>query len=974
MFKHSKLCTGLVLAFGGLVIAPGIASAQEAKVLQRVEVTGSRILSYNSESAAPIQVLTSADIAASGAVNLQELILKSPVFGTPGISRTNSNFITSSAGLATVDLRNLGSDRTLVLVNGKRYVAGQSGSSTVDLNMIPTDFIERVEVLTGGASSSYGSDAVGGVVNIILKKSIKGLNLDVSTGQSAKNDDKLAKFSGSFGTSSADEKSRLMAHFAFSQQGAVYSKDRDISAVDGISTAVAVTGEEADIFVNKTPFFSSFAPQGRFFVGSTSRTFAADGSIIPFSTNGPAGDGVGATGFNRNALRSIAIPTDRNLFALVGDHALNESANVYFEGTYSNTRTKTRLEPVPLDSTGGANPLYAGGGFVPAEFHRGTQAVPNIVKNFYVPNALLALMTDRNGDGLKDFSFTRRLSDVANRTSTAERDSFRFLTGIKGDISNTWSYDTYLSYAFTKDVQQGTGQINAANFRYALEAIPDANGNPICRDPIARASGCVAVNVFGANTISAAAANYINAPSTISAKITQKFAGGTVSGEPFQLPAGPVGVAIGVEYREETSIDQADALTATGGNLGNARPITEGGFTVSELFAETRLPLIKDAPFAKSIAVTGAVRSAKYSSVGTTTSWNAGAEWAVNSTLRFRATSAVSTRAPNIGELFQGASQTFPAGLTDPCVGVTATSTTAASEACRKDAGVNANIATNGKFTLTQSDLQGVSGYNQGNPDLKAEKGKSITYGLVLTPKLGNGLGDFAFTTDYYRIQIEDAINAPGRQFQLNQCYTGDASYCKDITRRQTAVGASSAGALLLINSGSANTGGEFDEGVDITANYANRLAGGQFTSRLAFTRLLKKWSKATPDADQDFSNGELGAAANRWTLNLGYDIGAWGFKGSATYTGESYLDDQFLDGNGFSKESGKIAAVTYTDAQVAYKMGKAQLYFGINNLFDTKPVLIPSGVPGNSTGVETAAGVFDAIGRRYYVGLRYSL
>lgn len=186
MPRTTPIATAVAMLLSPFAFVVGTsASAQDASGAQRVEVTGSRILSTNALSPAPVQVLTSADIAASGAVNLQELILKNPVFGTPGISHTNSNFITSSVGIATVDLRNLGSDRTLVLVNGRRYVAGQSSSATVDLNTIPTDFIERVEILTGGASTSYGSDAVGGVVNIILKKSIKGINLDASVGTRA---------------------------------------------------------------------------------------------------------------------------------------------------------------------------------------------------------------------------------------------------------------------------------------------------------------------------------------------------------------------------------------------------------------------------------------------------------------------------------------------------------------------------------------------------------------------------------------------------------------------------------------------------------------------------------------------------------------------------------------------------------------------------------------------------------------------
>lgn len=965
-FTRTPLSRSLLLALAAGAFAPAVL-AQAAS--QRIEVTGSRILSTNAVSPAPVQVLTSADIAASGAVNLQELILKSPVFGTPTISRTNSNFITSSVGVSTIDLRNLGEDRTLVLVNGKRYVAGQSGSNAVDLNVIPTDFIERVEVLTGGASSTYGSDAVGGVVNIIFKKGIKGLHLDASIGQSQEGDDKLKKFSASFGANSSDGKSWLMGHFSASEQGAVFSKDRAISAVDGFSKSEGFTGDPADIFVNVTPFYSSFAPQGRFFYQGGNRTFDANGNLIPFSTNGPAGDGVGATGYNRNAIRTIAVPIKRMLFAMSGEHQLNDAATVYLEGTYAATRSVSQLEPFAVDSSGGTNPIYAGGGFVPAEFLvNGTK-----VKNPLMPQALFNLLSDRDGDGLKDYNFTRRLSDIANRGNTTNRDTFRFLTGLKGELGGTWNYDAYLSHGYTREAQSGTGQVNAANFRYALEAIPDANGNPVCRDVVARASGCVPVNVFGANTISAAAANYIHAPSNLNTRITQTYGGATLSGEPFSAPAGPVGVAVGVEYRKETSSDVADSLTQLGLNLGNARPITKGSFDVKEAFAELKVPLLKDLPAVKSLDAQLAVRSGKYSTAGNTTSWNAGLDWTINPILRVRATSAQSTRAPNIAELFQGASQTFPAGLVDPCVGVTATSTGAVSEACRKDPGVMANIALNGKFTLTQADLQGISGFNKGNPNLEAEKGRSTTIGLVVTPPLGQGMGKVDFTLDYYKIQISDAINLPGRQFQLAQCYGGDAKFCKDITRRQVGIGANSVGALAIINASVENTGGQFDEGVDLTVAYANRIGPGQFNTRLSYTRLLKAWVKTTPDAERDYSTGEVGAAKDRWTLNLGYDIGNFGIKSSVTYIGKSYLDDQFMVPSGYPKEAGKVAAKTYTDAQLTYNFGKGgQAYFGVNNLFDTKPPLIPSGLPSNVTGTETDAGTYDAIGRRYYLGMRY--
>jgi iron complex outermembrane receptor protein len=366
MFKRTKIGAGVIAALGCTLLAVPVAQAQNAAVVDRVEVTGSRILTLGAESPSPLQVIGAIDIAASGVTNVQELLLKNPTFGTPAISRTNSNFSTASAGVATIDLRNLGTARTLVLVNGRRFVAGVPGASSVDMNTIPTEFIERVEILTGGASSTYGSDAVAGVVNIILKRNFSGVTLDASKGRSSKGDDTKDKFSLTFGANSEGGKGNVMGHVAYSKQGAVYSRDRDASAVDQFSEGAGFSGDPAEFFTARRPFYSSFAPQGRFFVGSTNRTFDASGNIIPFSTNGPAGDGVGATGFNRSEYRTIAIPTERFLLAGKGEYNLAENHSAFFEGTYAATQTKTKLEPFPL----GAEAIYPdSGGQVPGGVH-----------------------------------------------------------------------------------------------------------------------------------------------------------------------------------------------------------------------------------------------------------------------------------------------------------------------------------------------------------------------------------------------------------------------------------------------------------------------------------------------------------------------------------------------------------------------------------------------------------------------------
>jgi len=325
--------------------AAAATQTQPSTAMQRVEVTGSRIASPNAESPSPLQVLSAADIAASGATNLQQVLLENPTMGSPTISRTNSAFQTASVGVATVDLRNLGISRTLVLVNGRRFVSGIPGESAVDLNSIPTDFIERVELLTGGASAAYGSDAVAGVVNIITKRNFNGLMLDAQAGQSYKSDDQKRKFSATFGTSNDD--GFLMAHLGYTRQGQVWSRDREASRIDQ-QTRAASTGKGSDLFIVDRPFYSGFAPQGRFFTDSGSFTYDRSGNVIPWNTNGT--NGQAATGFNRNEWRSIAVPVERYLFAANGELKLNEKTRAFMEGTYASSHVATNIEPFGLSS------------------------------------------------------------------------------------------------------------------------------------------------------------------------------------------------------------------------------------------------------------------------------------------------------------------------------------------------------------------------------------------------------------------------------------------------------------------------------------------------------------------------------------------------------------------------------------------------------------------------------------------------
>ena len=310
------------------------------------------------------------------------------------------------------------------------------------------------------------------------------------------------------------------------------------------------------------------------------------------------------------------------------------------------------------------------------------------------------------------------MSDIGTRNLQADRNFFRIVTGFEGKLfGDKWSWDLTYNFGRSDETQLANGQINAPNFANALAAIPGPNGTVICASPEAQAQGCVPINIFGVDSITPAAAAYVAAETNHSFKVTQQVIAGNMSGSLIDLPAGPLGIAIGAEYRKEQSIENWDALTNAGLNAGNALPDTRGEFSVKEAYGEINVPILSNQPFAHQLNLRASGRLSDYSTVGGVNTWAIGGDWAPIEALRFRGTYAKAVRAPNIGELFTGPSQTFPTGLIDPCQGVTATSTQAQAATCRADPGVALNIAQNGTFTLTQADRQGVSGFTSGNPN-----------------------------------------------------------------------------------------------------------------------------------------------------------------------------------------------------------------------------------------------------------------
>jgi iron complex outermembrane receptor protein len=1015
--------------------APAPAPAPAPTGGEAIVVTGSRIVSPNITSLAPVQVVGEQDINRSGAVNVQDVLTQNPAIGTPALSTTNSAFLTSGAGTATIDLRDLGTNRTLVLINNRRVIGGIAGSPNVDLNVIPTQFIERIDILTGGASSLYGSDAVAGVVNFIYKRNFEGLLMEGQYGITELGDDPKYQVSATAGANFAGDRGNIMVHIGYSDDKGLLSRERKNTRVDDLSYFF-YTYDPKDFGTSVSPYFSSFPVQGRFFTGDlvpTAKgtqqytfTFGPTGALQPcFTTNGGTcnslvkesantgdlngngtsndillpsiGTGTGPNGFNRQFFRTLSTPVKRWLVAEQGHFDITPDISFITEVTYAKTKASTEIEPVPLD----VGQIYKATGVAPIQSIIQGPNGPVTVTNPFVPAALLGVAQDNDGDGLLDIGFARRLMEFGPRAYTANRDFFRVVTGFEGKLFNDrWNWDLTYNYGHVQESQIATGDVNIANFRNAFEAVTetaatgDLNGNGIIGDTVcasaeARAEGCVPLNIFGANSASPAAVQYVAAESNHSFDMTQQVVNANLSGSVIDLPAGPLGLAVGAEYRKEKSTENWDALTNAGLLTGNALPDTHGQFNVKEAYAEVNVPILKDLPFANQLDLRAAGRISDYSTIGSVKTWNIGGDWAPIPDIRFRATYAKAVRAPNIGELFTGPSQTFPTGLVDPCNGVKLTDTGTLATQCLADPGVVANITANGSFKQTQPDKQGVSGFTSGNPNLGPETSKSLTAGVVINPRsIAPALRNLVLTVDYFNYKITDAVAFPSRQNLLNQCYEqANATACSFITRFQVPTGSSSAGALRFVNSAAINASVIKESGIDTTLQYRTGLGwlmgGLSASARISWTHYLKGFVIELPGDTKNPFVGEIGTSKDKANGTLTFSTPKWSWSVTGTYIGKAYEDDRFIDAANATRakffglpplghHAIGVPAIFYTDSQISFTpIRNYEFYVGVDNLMNTKAPNLLSGTTFNNTGSDTAAAVYDIFGRRYYAGVR---
>lgn len=916
---------------------------QQSAAGQTIVVTGSRIAASGFTAPTPVTVIGAQDLQEQGASNVAEVLNELPSFRAQSTPATTAIFI-GEAGANTVDLRGLGGSRTLVLVDGRRFVAGTTRGSgnrpagAVDLNMIPSSLISRVEVVTGGASAAYGSDAVSGVVNLILDNDLQGFRGAVQTGISERGDAEEVSASAAFGTGFAGGAGHVILGGEYVNNkgvGDCYTRswcgDYEFGPIANPTPQLNGLARQL-ILPNVRPSATSF--NGLIATGPLAGTeIARDGTIFQHDYGTYYGAPIFQSGGSADPEHAfyqhfpIYSPVERYALYGRGEFEVSEVLTVFGEANYAKVNAST----------------------ISAQGRLFLNTAPVIGRdNPYLSDELTAAM---DAAGVTSIALGRVTNDFGPQTGLANRNTLRFVGGFDADLGSSWTANAYYQFGRTKYRQVGYNTLIPSNFNRAVDAVDEGefltgtpNGNIVCRSTLTDPTnplvqGCQPLNILGQYNYDPANVGYSFGTAIQENKLTQHVAALTLQGDLFELPAGAVAVATGIEYRVEDVVGTADPVSeALRFYTNNAVGISGPAVKVKEAFFEAGVPVLQDAPFAQSLDLNGAVRLTDYSTSGSVWSWKVGAVWEPVDILRLRVTRSRDIRAPNFFELYNPRTSSF-SFLADPTRG--------------------------GISSLTRV-LGG------GNSGLDPEKADTFTAGAVLD------LGQFRFSADYFDINVDGAISTVGPQVIVDRCAGGSQEFCQFITR-------DSAGVLSTVLSTSQNLNTIKTKGVDIEAYYRHPVGSGDLTVRLVgtyvFDLITVDSNGATDYAGQNGFpvSGQSGLPDFEATANVGWSNevfgGAFRFRylSSGVYdiTKIAPGDDGYDPTLRNSINVNHVPDFLYVDmnAHVNIELDadtKMQVFGVVNNLLDKNP---PNKLPSN-TGVTNPA-LYDVIGRSYRFGVR---
>ncbi|WP_339706758.1 TonB-dependent receptor [uncultured Sphingosinicella sp.] len=901
------------------------ADVQQAEDTGEIIVTGSRIQRSGFTAPTPTTNISSEDLERIAAPNIADALNQLPALRASLTPSTSTNLSTALGG-NFLDLRGMGFLRTLTLIDGRRYVPTTT-TGAVNISTIPQALIAGTDVVTGGASAAYGSDAVAGVVNLRLNNTLEGVKGSIQGGITDHNDHRNYLASAAFGTYFAGGRGHLLVGGEAAQNSGV-DKMSDRGWGDNPSVifnpAYALGNGQPQYLVVDDARSSNASFGGVInsvnFAGGTSGPgplrgiqFAPDGTPIPFTygtsvtaTTMNGGDGVPSTA-------DLVLETPVKRYSGFGrlSYEVTDDIKVFAEFAYGRTES-SNLSIL------------------------GNDQLTIQADNAYLPESIRSTMAANN---ITSFVMGRSLKDYGRGGIDVTTDTWQVTGGAEGSFSDTWKWNAYYGFGKTHNLALFTGNRITAYWRQSMDAVfhPDT-GSIVCRSSIADpTNGCVPMNLIGEGNVTQQAKDYILGTAVRDWKVKQRVAAFTINGEPFSTWAGPVSLAFGGEYRKQSVDVTSDPMSMAGAfRVGNAQP-WYGKVNVKEGFAELLVPLAADQSWAKAIDLNLAGRITDYSTSGTVKTWKIGATYDVSDSIRFRATRSRDIRAPNLDEMF-AAGNTFIFGINDPILG-------------------------------TNYSVQNIQG---GNPDLKPERADTLTLGVVFTPTF---FPRFRMSVDYYDIDLKGAINSLSTGAIVQRCYTDTPALCSLITRPTPTSN------ITVIRSSPANFQSIKARGFDIEVGYGTPLFSGNLDLRALanYTDTLDlvdgvNTTHFAGNTELISINGVGGTPHWRFTTSAAYTTDAFKLALTGRYVGGGKItqnNDGLPDDNQGSTDKQKVNGRLYLDISGEVTLiddgnRRVALFGTIQNLTDNDPPITAY------NGYGTTRSLYDMIGRVYNAGVRF--
>ncbi|MGE4064294.1 MAG: TonB-dependent receptor plug domain-containing protein [Rhodospirillaceae bacterium] len=929
------------LVLGGAITGFGAKAAYaqaEQEGFEEIIVTGTRIVRDGFEAPTPVTVMNVEQIESAARPNIADMVNMLPAFAGGTTPHSGGADVSSGRqGQNNLNLRGLGVNRTLTLLDGHRIVSGDTNGA-INVNDFPQQLISRVDVVTGGASAAYGSDAVSGVVNFILDKTYTGIKGAIEGGVTTYGDDRTYKGNLTFGTPFAAGRGHFLISGEYSKVEGLLGTPRDWNKEGWRRIQNPAYGTAAGQSTSVPQFLvldrvgASVATLGGIIVSGPLKGihFGPNGEPLTFNY-GPivsnpfmqGGDWRYSDASQDGALDNPVMR--QSLFTRVS-YGVTESVEVYAQHTY------------------GWSTAY---GQATTMFDLGSRVIR--ADNAFIPASVRQRMTEL---GLTSFTMGTLNPDLPHLSTWNKRLMHSYAVGATGSFDgggSTWNWDLYGQRGISRSMLSAEAFV-ASRLADAVDSIRGPNGQIICRSQLAApGNGCVPYNSFGIGVNSAAAVDYAVDNSTLYQRSTETIFSAALTGEPFALPAGPVSLAVGVDYRKPGVSGVSDAMSQARGYLAGNFQGTRGSYDVWEGYAETVVPLAKDASWAEALDLNGAVRATDYSTSGFVVTWKVGATYTPVSDIRLRATRSRDIRAPNLFDAFLAGSGSSTPNLRDPAT--------------------NLQIPT----VLTNT---------VGNPNLGPEKADTLGLGLVYQPSWLEG---FSAAFDYYDISIKDAIATIGNQATLDRCFLGNQAFCANIARNAQ-------GVITIVTVAPINFVLEKTNGYDIEASYTTPLDrfvsdwNGSVTLRALGTHVLKltRDDGVAVPTDSAGSNAGNGPPDWRWLLSATYDNDPLNINLTARIISDGTYDNSFVEcttGCPVSTVTNRtinnnhIDGYFYLDAAITYVLPELasgteiETFLSIQNIMNKDPAMVAN---NNHYGQASNPNLYDTLGRQFRVGLRF--